>query len=148
MRLNDKIKNLYKDKKIRFLFVGVLNTAVGYGLYALFIFFGWHYIVAQTLSTLIGVAHSYVWNKYFTFGKTARSFKEALRFVSVYVVSYLISLLLQYLMIDKAGMSAYIAGLISLVFTTVISYVGHNFYSFGNFPKKKEKSKENGENIK
>ena len=53
MRLKDRIKSLYKDKKIRFLFVGVLNTAVGYGLYALFIFFGWHYVLAQTLSTLI-----------------------------------------------------------------------------------------------
>ena len=146
MHLKDRIKSLYKNKKVRFLFVGGLNTAVGYGLYALFIFFGWHYVIAQTLSTVIGVAHSYLWNKYFTFGKTARSFKEALRFVSVYVVSYLISLLLQYLMIDKAGISAYIAGLISLLFTTVISYVGHNFYSFGNFPKKKKESGEDGEN--
>lgn len=147
MQLSSKIKSLYKNKKIRFLFVGALNTAVGYGLFSLFIFLGLHYIVAQTLSTLIGIAHSYLWNKYFTFGKTARSFKEALRFVSVYAVSYLISLLLQYLMIERAGISAYLAGFVSLVFTTIISYAGHNYYSFGNFSRNKKEGGEDGENI-
>ena len=38
-----------------YILVGILNTAVGYGLFALFISFGIHYSLAVLLSTLLGV---------------------------------------------------------------------------------------------
>jgi len=128
-RFCDKI---FTDRKIRFLFVGVLNTAVGYGAYALFIFLGMHYAIAQFASTVIAVAHSYLWNKHFTFKSKGKSAAEAARFAGVYGVSYLFNLLLLYVFIDLFGINHYLAGLITLFATTVISYVGHKTISFKN----------------
>lgn len=124
------IKKFINDKRIRFLFVGVINTAVGYGFYALFIYIGFNPYIATTLSTILGVINSYFWNKYFTFRKPKKSLAEAVRFVLVYVISYAVNLGLVYLFVDLWGMNSYISGIICLFFTTIISYLGHNFFSF------------------
>ncbi len=123
-------ERLFEDRKIRFLFVGGLNTAVGYGTYALVIFLGAHYFIAQFIGSVVGVTHSYLWNKYFTFRVLKKSFSEAARFVLVYVVAYLFNMLLLYVTIDRFGMSPYIAGIVSLIFTTILSYIGHKKFSF------------------
>lgn len=124
------IKKLFEDRKIRFLFVGVLNTIVGYGAYALCIFAGLHYFIAQLIASVIGITHSYLWNKFFTFRVLKRSVSEAVRFVLVYAAAYGINMILLYVMIDKAGMNAYIAGAAGLITTTIISYTGHKYISF------------------
>ena len=141
MHLKNAIKKMYYNKKVRFLIVGIFNTGVGYGTYALFIYLGLHYFISQTFSTVIGVIHSYFWNKYFTFGSRARSAAEALRFALVYVVSYVVSLILQYLLIEKAGVDAYLAGFLCLIATTLISYTGHNFFSFKSRKKEGDSKK-------
>jgi len=129
MRIN--FKDLFKYKEIRFLFVGVLNTIVGYGVYAFFIFIGAHYSIAFLLSSIIGVAHSYFWNKCFTFKSKDKSPLELLRFVFVYVLSYLINLFLLYVMVDLFILNKYAAGAAGIFITAVMSYVGHDKISFG-----------------
>lgn len=133
------IKKLFHDKRIRFLFVGGLNTAVGYGFYALFIFFGWNAYLATTLSTVLGIINSYFWNKYFTFKKPKKSLTEVMRFVLVYAVSYAANLGLVYLFIDLWGMNSYVSGVVCLFITTIISYFGHNFFSFKDHKSVTEK---------
>ena len=118
------------DKRVRFLFVGGLNTAVGYGTYALFIWLGFHYFIATTLSTILGMTNSFFWNKYFTFRSPKRSGWELVRFLSVYVISYALNLAVMKLMVGVWGFNQYLAGAIALLFTTLISYLGHNFFSF------------------
>ena len=124
------IHKLFNDKRARFVFVGGLNTVIGYGFFSLFIFLGVHYLLATTLSTAIGIVNSYFWNKYFTFRTPRRSKMEMLRFVSVYAVSFLLNLGVMKLFVDVWQMNSYLAGAVALVFTTLISYSGHNFFSF------------------
>jgi putative flippase GtrA len=131
------ITRIISNKQMRFLIVGCINTFVGYGVYALVIFCGFSYVAAQAASTVIGVTNSYFWNKYFTFKKPRKSATEVLRFVSVYALSYFVSLLILFVCVDLLHISAYIAGLVGLIFTTAISYIGHNYFSFG--PGKKIK---------
>lgn len=125
-----QLKLLFERKEIRFLFVGGINTAVGYGTFALCIFCGLHYVIAQLVSTIIGVTNSYFWNKYFTFRKRSKSLNEVVKFITVYAVSYIINLGLLYILIDRLEMSEYLAGTIGLIVTTLISYIGHNKFSF------------------
>lgn len=129
------VKKIFSYQPIRFLFVGGLNTLVGYGVYALLIYMGVNYLLANTISTIIGVAHSYLWNRFFTFKSRNKAIKEITKFVSVYIVSYLIGMCTLFIFKDKLNISAYLAGLINLVITTLISYFGHKYYSF----KKDEK---------
>ena len=129
-KMYEQLKLLFEHKEIRFLFVGGINTAVGYGTFALCIFCGLHYVFAQLISTVIGVINSYFWNKYFTFRKRSKSLSEVVRFISVYAVSYVINLGLLFVLIDMMKMNEYLAGTLGLIATTLISYIGHNKFSF------------------
>ncbi len=130
MKITGLIKKLFGDKRIRFLFVGGINTVVGYGAYALFIAAGLNAYLATTFSTVIGVINSYFWNKYFTFRQPKKSLAEILRFVLVYAISYTANLGLVYIFVDTLGMNSYISGAVCLFVVTIVSYVGHNFFSF------------------
>lgn len=44
---------------ISFLFVGVLNTLVGYGLYVFFVWLGFNYIWAPFFSTVLGILFNF-----------------------------------------------------------------------------------------
>lgn len=121
---------LFSDMKVRFLFVGVLNTAVGYGLYALFIYLKMHYSAALFVSTVIAVLHSYIWNKYFTFRSSGRSPGEPVKFALVYAAGYFLNLFILFVCIEKLLVNRYAAGIVSMFFTTVISYFGHKYISF------------------
>lgn len=116
--------------EIRFIFVGGINTSVGYGIYALCLFGGIHYAIAQSISTVVGVMNSYLWNKFFTFKQPRKSISEFAKFVSVYAASYILTLLLLWIFIDILGINDYFSGAAGLVITTVISYVGHKRFSF------------------
>ena len=117
--------------------VGGINTIVGYGFYALFIALGLNAYLATTLSTIIGVINSYFWNKYFTFKQPKKSLAEILRFVLVYAISYAANLGLVYLFVDRLGLNSYVSGAVCLFVVTIVSYVGHNFFSFQNNEKEK-----------
>ena len=129
------IKKIFSYQGIRFLFVGGLNTIVGYGVYALLLYLNVNYLVANTISTIIGIAHSYLWNRFFTFKSKNKALKEITKFVAVYTISYVIGMCTLYIFKDKLSISPYIAGLINLVITTLISYFGHKYISFRDHKK-------------
>ena len=124
------IDKLFSYQGIRFLFVGGLNTIVGYGIYALLLYLNVNYLVANTVSTIIGILHSYIWNRFFTFKSKDKALGEITKFVSVYFISYIIGMCTLYIFKSKLNISPYIAGLINLVITTLISYFGHKYISF------------------
>lgn len=126
------LKKLFERQEIRFLFVGGLNTLVGYGVYALLLLLNINYLIANTISTIIGVLHSYLWNRFFTFKSKEKAGKEFLKFISVYIISYLIGTVSLYGFTGILNLSPYVAGLINLVITTLISWFGHKYFSFSN----------------
>ncbi|MBP5466013.1 MAG: GtrA family protein [Clostridia bacterium] len=142
-KIKDFIKKLYYDKRVRFLFVGVLNTIVGVGITNLvYLCFGINIfakeeiplvpMIAGTLSgQIIGTIHSYFWNKYFTFRVKEKSGAEFLRFVIVYVIQYGVSLGLTALFNVWIAIPALVTVLTVLI-CTILSYLGHNFFSFKN----------------
>lgn len=124
------IKNLFEIQEIRFLFVGGLNTIVGYGSYAILICFGMNYLLANTLSTILGIIHSYIWNRFFTFQSKDKALQEIIRFVTVYAISYFIGMASLYSFVTLFHLNQYVAGLFNLIVTTLISWVGHKYFSF------------------
>ena len=103
------IDKLFSYQGIRFLFVGGLNTIVGYGVYALLLCLNVNYLVANTVSTIVGIAHSYLWNRFFTFKSKDKALGEITKFVSVYFISYLIGMCTLYIFKSKLYISPYIA---------------------------------------
>lgn len=44
---------------VKFLFVGGINTAVGYGLFAFFLFLKFHYALAVLFATIVGICFNF-----------------------------------------------------------------------------------------
>lgn len=132
------------DRRLKFIFVGGLNTLVGVSVeLGIYLLMGLPFslsnkelatpiqiLVATILSYTIGTIHSYLWNKYFTFESKERSVGEAVRFFSVYAVQLGVNYLLKLLLVQGFGMNTFIAMVLTLFVTTVMSYVGHTTFSF------------------
>ncbi len=124
------LKKLYYDRRVRFVFVGGLNTAVAYAFYALFVWLGIPAHIATVLMYPPSILHSYLWNKYFTFRTPGRSAAELARFVLVYIAQLLINMLLVYVFTNMLGMDAYLAGVLAIPVSVLTSYAGHSLFSF------------------
>ena len=87
---------------VRFGMVGLLNTAVDYVVfYLLLTLVDMDKSIAQVFATLIAMANSYVWNRYFTFQKTGTvRVCEMVKFIVVNLVSMSITILGMNLLYD------------------------------------------------
>jgi len=129
--LSDVMVNLFKKvlsyRYIRFLLIGLVNTVFGYGLYAFFIFIGLHYSLAVFFGTILGILFNFQTIGRFVFKKIAKSL--FLRFVSVYVFSYCLNIILIYLF-KKIGFNDYSAGAILILPVSFIVYLLNSKYVF------------------
>ena len=114
---------------------------MGYGVYALLVWAGLLATVATCISTPVGVLCSYLLNKFYTFQSKSRSPAELGRFVLVYAVSFVVNLAMVGWFVDTLHYNKYLFGVLTLFTTTLISYVGHRFFSFRNSGQKKEPTK-------
>jgi len=55
---------------LKFNMIGLLNTAIDFAVFAVLIWAGVYYVIAQLLSYAAGMLNSYIWNSKFTFGDT------------------------------------------------------------------------------
>ena len=144
--MKEFISKLWKDKRVRYLFVGCLNTVVGVGItYLVYVLCGYSLFepdsipssvkFAATLSgQVIGGIQSYLWNKFFTFRSRKKSVGEIVRFAIVCAVQYAANYLLT-LLFSTFIPYAWLYTVIVTAICMVISYLGHNFFSFGGKKK-------------
>jgi len=111
---------LPEGRFFRFLLVGGLNTAFGYGVYALSLFLGAHYAVAATLSTVLGVLFNFVTTGTFVFGR--RNPARLHRFVAVYGVTWAAGVL-ALKAASALGIDLYVAGFILLLPSAGLSFL-------------------------
>ncbi len=127
------IRRLLRDERVRFVIIGGVNTVVAYLLFVVFeVTLGGRYFLSLFLSYLLATLLAFVLHRRFTFGVTGRDslILDFLRFESVYVVMFLLNAALLPLLIEVAGWSSLIAQAVIVVITTVVSYLGHKFFSF------------------
>lgn len=128
---------LMQKKEIRFLFVGVLNTIFGYSVYALLCYMGFALFISVTISTILGTFHSFLWNKFYTFESKEKSITEILRFITVYFMAYLINLGVILYFSHYHNVDKYLLGIVGIFVSTIVSYVGHNNFSFKKLENRK-----------
>jgi putative flippase GtrA len=108
-----------RQRFLRYLAVGLANTAFSYGIYALCIWFGMAYFVANLVSLVCGICVGFQAHKRLVF-KTAGRY-SFLYFVAVWAVLYCFNIaLIGWLM--GQGLNAYTAGALALPPTTLMSY--------------------------
>ena len=114
------------------MFVGILNTIVGNGTFALLVLVDVNYVISSVIGQVLGVTNSYFWNKYFTFRAAGKSRGEVMRFIGVYTVHYFVSLSGLVFLVEVAKLHPLVAQGLVVLATTVISFFGHKYWTFKN----------------
>jgi putative flippase GtrA len=111
----------------RFVLVGLVNTLVGYSLYALFIYIGFGYGYALGMATILGILFNFHSIGKWVFG--SNSYSLIIKFIIVYAVVFGLNLLLIECLI-RLGFSAYVAGAGAIVPSAVISFILNKYFVF------------------
>src|SRR5437773_2180035 len=140
------LSHIPPEQALRYLVVGLWNTAFGYASYAAFTLLladtiPHSYLVAFLFSSLLNLTVAFFGYKWFVFKTTGNYLKEWLRCIAVYSGSILVSLatlpalvfLIRLQGYDRAA--PYLAGAIVTGVTVIISFFGHKHISFGRRPE-------------
>lgn len=111
----------------RFLLVGGLNTAFGYGVFVACLLLGMHYALAGAVSTALGVLFNFKSTGRLVFGE--RDNRKLPHFVAVYVIIYLVNTLAIGVML-KFGIAEWLGGLILILPSAILSYVLNRQFVF------------------
>jgi putative flippase GtrA len=101
------IKKLSSHKLYKFLFVSVLNTAFGYGLFALLIFIELPYQLVLLIGTIIGILFNFKTLGIIVFKQTEN--RLFVKFIGVYALVYLFNVACLSLF-KYFSISVYVAG--------------------------------------
>ena len=126
-----RLRNLTRNRLVRFGMVGTLNTIVTYGVFLLVVVLRGSVEMAVISSNFAGIANSFLWNSRWTFGGVVGTSRlwVTTKFVIVYITTILINGGLLRLVV-KMGFSEIVAEVPILVITTLISFFGHKHWSF------------------
>lgn len=121
------MRKLLQVKLLRFLLVGVLNAAFGYGCFAGFLYLGLHYSTALLLATVLGVAFNFKSTGALVFG--SKNNKLIFRFVAGYGVVYGTNVV-GIAALKLLGVEPYLAGMALIVPMALLSFVINNRFVF------------------
>lgn len=146
------MKKLLEGTFVRFLMVGVLNTAVGFGvMFALYNLAGLHtwgdlgYWLSSAANYIVGSVVSYFLNKHFTFRNAERGWKVVARFVLsiavCWVLAYGIAKHAVAMVLAGMPLSQQMQGNLTMLagagLFVVLNYAGQRFFAFRNTKKTK-----------
>jgi len=118
---------------IKFGLVGVSNTVLALAVYYVLLFFGMHYLLANVFAFAISVLNAYFWNSKFVFKqnnlKTGRFRRLAKVYVS-YGLTFVLSMVLLYVMVDIFGVSELLAPILNLCVTVPLNFLLNRFWAF------------------
>jgi len=118
--------------KIRFLFIGALNAAISYAIFAaaVFILGSKHYQACVILQWSLSSVFSYFNQKFFVFCTKGNYLKEYLKCCSTWAVSYLLNVIILELLVRFAIKNVYLSQFISIFAVSVVTYVLFKYFAF------------------
>lgn len=133
--LSSLIRRLLKDERVRFLIVGGFNTVVGYAIFVVVqLSIGKHtsYLLSLYVATIIGSIIAFLGHRRFTFQISGRHnvIIDFFRFASVNVVALVVNTIALPLLVEFGRLNPIAAQALIVIVTTLISYVGHKYFSF------------------
>lgn len=112
---------------VRFLLVGMINTAFSYAIYAGFLYLGLSYQIANLIALVLGILFSFKTQGRLVFKNTDNRLFG--RFLLSWVLIYLGTITLIGRII-AFGFDAYTAGALALPFSIALSYLMQKYYVF------------------
>jgi putative flippase GtrA len=116
---------------LRFVIVGSVNTSFSYGVYALLLWAGLPFILANLGSLVLGILFSFRTQGRLVFG--SRDNRRFFHFVVCWGMIWVVNILLIAGLI-QLGFDAYLAGLLALLPVTALSYLVQKLIVFAGTP--------------
>lgn len=113
----------------KFCGVGILNTIIGYGFFFLFVNYT-YYLAALLFAHIIGVTHSFIWNKFWIFKTKRFDIFEFIRFNVIYGAIFFVNAGALYVSVDCIHVNPRIAQLLLLPLITIVSFFGQKLWTF------------------
>jgi len=113
----------------KFCSVGILNTIIGYGAFFLLVNY-LYYLLALLIAHIIGVIHSFLWNKYWIFRIKKFNFKEFAKFNVIYILVFVVNAAALFISVDLIHADPKLAQLLLLPVITGISFFGQKLWTF------------------
>lgn len=104
---------------VKFILVGILNTAFGYGAFALLMYTGLHYSAAVVLSTIAGILFNFKTTGVLVFKNKDNSL--IFKFIAVYTLVCITGIIILRLA-QIAHINLYFAGLVSTGICAVTAF--------------------------
>lgn len=121
------LRRFLQVKLFRFLLVGVMNAAFGYGCFAGFLYLGLHYSAALLLATIVGIGFNFKSTGALVFG--SKNNKLIFRFIAGYGVVYGANVA-GIAALKLLGIEPYLAGMALIVPMALLSFVINNRFVF------------------
>ena len=124
----------HREQVLSLLF-GAWNTVFGYGAWAVMQYLlggRLHYLAVVVLAWPIAVLNAYVVYRYFVFRSRGPILRELPRFSLVYLATLLVNLALLPVALRVLPFNIYVVQALFLAVVVVCSYLGHQYFSFGD----------------
>jgi len=119
------------EQAVKFGFVGVLNTAVGWlSFFVLFYLLHIEFRIANALSYLFGLINSFFFNKLWTFKSKEYKVSEVVWFIVVFLVAFSLQYYVSVFLKERLKFYPMIAYVIGNIIYTVIGFVGNKLITF------------------
>lgn len=114
------MRNLIKNRFVKFVCVGSINTLFGYGCFSFLLYIGLHYTLAVLLSTILGVLFNFKSTGILVF----RSYDNGriFRFIACYAMIYLLNIVGMEMLL-QSEFTPYVAGAILIVPMAILSFI-------------------------
>ena len=133
---------------IMFGIVGFSNTAISYCVYAILTYLGVQYLVASIIAFIVSVLNSFFWNNKLVFKKTENEIRNTWwslikTFISYASTGLILNNVILVILVEKIGVSKYIAPIFSLVVTIPLNFIINKCWSFRTTNIKENTNEEN-----
>ena len=145
MKMTDRLKQIFDIKFLKFLLVGLINTAVGAGvMFLLYNVAHCGYWFSSACNYIVGGIVSFFLNKYFTFTNHEKSLKQIILFILnllvCYVIAYLLAKKAVYALLSSQSekLRDNVSMLVGMGLYTILNYFGQRLLVFSSKEKKDE----------
>ena len=121
------MNKLKKELKL-FLIAGLSAVAMDFITYYVMLNF-LHHNIAKTLSFILGTIVAFVVNKYWTFERYEKTYKQIFQFIILYSATLFINVMVNRLVLDYAGL-VLLAFLIATATSTILNFTGQKWWVF------------------
>jgi putative flippase GtrA len=132
--LSGMLPRAFRDQRLRFLFVGGVNTAFSYFVFLLlYLLLGRyvHYLVILAVSHFISVSGAYWGYRCIVFSASAQGgWREYLRFNAVYLGFLVLNAIAMFAMVELLHMNVLLVQGILVLTNTIIGYITHQTFTF------------------